>query len=67
MSLWLRRRDLRTLLYIVIVIKNFMLGFGFDLLRGRDSGFEGKVIARLVIVVVNGTQESGIWKYRFFI
>ena len=30
---------------------------GFGLLRGRDSGFEGRVIARLGIVVVNGTRD----------
>ena len=30
---------------------------GFGLLRGHDSGFEGRVIARLGIVVVNGTRD----------
>ena len=41
-----------------------MLGFGFDLLRGRDSGFKGKIIARLVIVVVNGTRDLEIFQKR---
>ena len=33
---------------------------GLGLLRGRDSGFEGKVIVRFGILVVNRTRDLGI-------